>query len=71
MFNAETTIINRIKAKNKSLVQTLKVLEIILESEYVIFRRIDSTSGRFQRIKYKYNSFYELTHIDNWLEPAL
>ena len=71
MFNAKETIIKRIKAKNKSLIDTLKVLEIILESEYVIFRRKDSTTGRFQRIKYKYDSFYQLTHVDNWNEPVL
>lgn len=71
MFSPETTIIKRIKAKNKSLIETLKVVEIALENEYVIFKRKDSTSGMFQRIKYKYDSFYQLTHIDNWNEPAL
>lgn len=69
MFNAETTIINRIKAKNKSLVMGLKVLETKLEGKCeVIFIRKDSTSGKLQHIRYKYDSFYQLTHIENWLE---
>lgn len=47
----------------------LKVLETKLEGKCeVIFIRKDSTSGKLQHIRYKYDSFYQLTHIENWLE---
>jgi hypothetical protein len=66
LFNPESTIIARIKAKNKSLIKSLKIKDITLEGDYVIFKRIDTTNGREQFIKYKHDSFYQLNYVESF-----
>jgi len=71
MFNAETTIINRIKAKNKNLIKSLKVSHVYLDGKYALLRCIDYTNGRIQLVKYKVDSDYGLrdsegSTYENW-----
>lgn len=60
MFNAEETIIKRIKAKNKTLIKSLKVSHVFLDGKYAILKCIDYTNGKIQFVKYKVDSDYGL-----------
>jgi len=56
----EQQILDKIAKKNKALLDSLKVVNIRLDGDYVIIRRKDSISARLEDLVFKYDSAYQL-----------